>query len=166
MKKQLTPWLIGGVLAVALAATIGYALGSGTAVTGSDAQKAKDEAYEVAYEDSLATVESMSEEQGLKDGRSRGIRAGRRVGEREGFELGGGEAGIQSAKDEAEAAAAEQSAAEASIAERQANCGAIPEAPDVCPTSAELSEYQAAAAAAAATAEDTSIGGGPLDDGR
>ena len=34
VKKQVTPWLIGGVLAVALAATIGYALGSGTAVTG------------------------------------------------------------------------------------------------------------------------------------
>ena len=166
MKKRVTPWLIGGVLAVALAATVGYALGSGTAVTGNDAQQAKDEAYEVAYEDTLATIESMSRKQGLKEGTSRGIRAARRVGEREGFDLGGGEAGIQNAKDEAEAAAAEQAAAEASIAERQANCGVIPEAPDVCPTSAELSEYEAAAAAAAAAPVEPGVGGGPFDDGR
>ena len=60
----------------------------------------------------------------------------------------GGVTSVEAAKAEADAAAAAQAAAESELADRQANCGAIRRAPDVCPTTAELSAYQAAVAAA------------------
>ncbi len=153
-------WLISGVLAVALAATAGFAIGSNTATDSSDAETARGDAYELAYDETIEMVEAVAEKRGLKSGRLRGRKAGVKIGEREGFDIGGGTAGIEGAKDDAEAAAAAQAAAESAIADRQVNCGAIPEAPEICPTSTELAEYQAAAAAATSNPRN----GGPNDD--
>ncbi|MBK5233361.1 MAG: hypothetical protein JJE13_10325 [Thermoleophilia bacterium] len=158
--KQAKPWLLAGVLAVAVAGMAGFALGSSSATDSSDAEIARNDAYEVAYDQTVDEVEAIAEGQGLKSGKARGRRAGVKTGGREGFDIGGGIAGIEDAKADAGAAAAEQAAAESAIAERQANCGAIPEAPDICPTSAELAEYQAAAAAAIFYPAE----GGPTDD--
>jgi len=146
--ESVRPWLIGGVLAIGLAGTAGYALGSSSATDSSDAEIARSNAYELAYGQSLERVEAISKARGLKSGKSRGRRAGVKTGGREGFDIGGGVAGVEDAKADADSAAAFQAAAESAIANRQAHCGAIPEAPEICPTSAELNEYQAAAAAA------------------
>ena len=144
----LRTWLIAGGLCLLLAAALGFAVGSGSAKDGSDAEQAREEGYEATYESTLRRVEAVSRAEGLKAGRTRGAVAGEKTGLREGFDIGGGFAGIQTAKDSAEAAVAAQAAAEAELADRQANCGSIPRAPDVCPTTSELESYQAAVVAA------------------
>ncbi|MGK2956521.1 MAG: hypothetical protein ACSLFI_12745 [Solirubrobacterales bacterium] len=159
-----TPWLICGALALVVAAIAGYALGSGSAISKSEAQQARDDAYEVAYDRSLERVEAITRKSGLKSGTKRGIKAGRKTGAREGFDLGGGTAGLAQAEADADAAASAQVAAESALADRQANCGAIPEAPEICPTSTELAEYQAAVEAAAAPVEP--LPEDPTDDGQ
>jgi hypothetical protein len=47
-------------------------------------------------------------------------------------------AGLQLIEEQLAAAEAARAAAESELAERQANCGSIPQAPDICPTNAEL----------------------------
>jgi len=142
--NKATPWVIGGVVSVLLFALAGYAIGSGAAMGKSDADQARDEGYKTTYERTFKKVEAVSMAQGLKAGRSRGRRAGVKTGGREGTDLGGGIAGYEDAKNEAVAAEAATAAAQAETAERQANCGSIPEAPDICPTNSELSAYQGA----------------------
>ena len=141
-------WLVAGVLAVLLAATAGYALGSGAANSKSDAVSALEEGYETAYDSSFARVRSFSRNRGLAAGRERGELAGDKTGAREGFDLGSGDAGVRAVKADGEAAEAAKFAAEAELAERRSNCGSIPGAPKICPTSAELADYQAALEAA------------------
>ena len=92
---------------------------------------------------------------GLASGSKRGIRAGRKTGGREGTDLGRGVTSGEAARIEAEEAAAAEAAAEAELADRQANCGTIRRAPEICPTTAELGAYQAAVAAARQPVEVT-----------
>lgn len=141
------PWLIVSVLLVLAAATAGFALGSGVANDKSDAETARDQAYDFTFDQSFERVHAVAMRQGLAAGAKRGRLAGEKTGTREGADLGIGVAGLQLAKDEADAAEGARVAAEAEVADRRAHCGAIPRAPSACPTSAELAAYQAAVAA-------------------
>ena len=53
----------------------------------------------------LEKVETLTKKQGLKSGTNRGIKAGRKTGGREGFDAGGGSAGVIQAQADADAAA-------------------------------------------------------------
>lgn len=143
-RAGITPMLIGGALALLLAAACGYALGTGSAKDGSDAATAREQGYDTTYQRTLDRVETVSRRQGLKTGLKRGKLAGAKAGTREGADLGGGFAGVQLAQADADAAAAAQSAAEGELADRQANCGILVRSPDSCPTSAEVAAYRAA----------------------
>ena len=90
---------------------------------------------------------------GREDGLERGRIAGKQAGDLEGFDLGGGVAGLRLIADQLAEAEAARATAEAELAERQANCGSIARAPDICPTDAELAEFRAAVAAAKAEEE-------------
>lgn len=145
---RLTPWLIGVAVAVLLAASLGYLLGTGSAKDGSDAAAAREQGYETTYQPTLDRIETVARKRGLKAGLARGAKAGEKVGTREGADLGGGYASVQLGQAEAAAAAAAQSAAQAELADRRANCGILVRAPDSCPTSAEVASYRATIAAA------------------
>ena len=146
--SRLTPWLIGAAAAVLLAGTLGYALGSGSSTTSAEAESARQESYDAAYQRTFARFETAARKKGLASGLKRGIRAGRKTGSREGTDLGRGITSVEVGQAEADEAAAAEAAAEAELADRQANCGTIRRAPEICPTTAELGEYQAAVAAA------------------
>jgi hypothetical protein len=142
------PWLAAGVLAVTFAAVAGLLLGVVTIGSESDAEAAQASAYEAAYKQSLTEVRTISSRSGFVSGLKQGRRAGEQTGNLDGFDLGGGVAGLQLIEEQLAAAEAARAAAEAELAERQANCGSIPRAPDICPTNAELASYQAALAEA------------------
>jgi hypothetical protein len=142
------PWLAAGVLAVTFAAGAGLILGAVTTGSKSDAEAAQASAYKAAYAQSFVRVRSISSQRGFESGLNQGRRAGQQTGNLDGFDLGGGVAGLQLIEEQLAAAEAARAAAEAELAERQANCGSIPRAPDICPTNAELASYQAALAEA------------------
>lgn len=150
-------WWVAGAVAVLIAAAGGYALGSGAAGSGGEAESARQDGYEQAYNSTFARALSITAKRGLDAGRKRGEIAGEEIGTREGFDLGAGEAGVEAARADAEAAEAAEATAEAEIADRQANCGTIPAAPDVCPTDAELADYRAALEAAKAASRPERI---------
>jgi hypothetical protein len=145
---RLTPWLIAAAVAVLLAASLGYLIGTGSAKDGGDAAAAREQGYETTYQPTLDRIETIARKRGLKAGRARGAKAGEKVGIREGADLGGGYASVQLGQAEADAAAAAQAAAQGELADRRANCGILVRAPDSCPTSAEVAAYRAAIAAA------------------
>ncbi len=141
-------WLVGTAAALILAAGAGFAIGAVSADSSAEAEAARDQEFSLAYEQAFESVRAPSKERGLIDGEAGGRLAGRTTGGIEGFDLGSGSAGLQVAADQLAAAESARYAAEAELADRQANCGAIPRYPDTCPTSAELAEYRAALAAA------------------
>ena len=142
------PWLAAGVLAVTFAAVAGLLIGVVTTGSESDAEAAQASAYETAYNQSFAEVREVSSRSGFASGLKQGRRAGDQTGNLDGFEFGGGVAGLQLIEEQLAAAEAARAAAEAELAERQANCGTIRRAPDICPTNAELASYRAALAEA------------------
>jgi hypothetical protein len=142
------PWLAAGILAVTLAAGAGLVLGAVTTGSESDAEAAQASAFETAYKQSFKEVGTTSSRSGFVSGLRQGRQAGRQTGNLDGFDLGGGVAGLQLIEEQLAAAEAARAAAEAELAERQANCGTIRRAPDICPTNAELASYRAAVAEA------------------
>lgn len=142
------PWLAAGVLAVTFAAGAGLVLGAVTTGSKDDAEAAQASAYKAAYAKSFVRVRSISSQRGYESGLSQGRRAGQQTGNLDGFDLGGGVAGLQLIEEQLAAAEAARAAAEAELAERQANCGSILRAPDICPTNAELASFRAAQAEA------------------
>jgi len=153
--SRLTPWLIGAAAAMLLAGTLGYTIGTGSSTTTAEADSARQESYDAAYQSTFSRFETTARKMGLASGSKRGIRAGRKTGGREGTDLGRGVTSGEAARIEAEEAAAAEAAAEAELADRQANCGTIRRAPEICPTTAELGAYQAAVAAARQPVEVT-----------
>ncbi len=147
------PWLAAGALAVVIAAAAGLGLGVASTGDAADAEAERAVAYETAYAQSFDRVSSISRDMGREDGLERGRIAGKQAGDLEGFDLGGGIAGLRLIEDQLAEAEAARATAEAELAERQANCGTIARAPDVCPTDAELADFRAAVAAAKAKEE-------------
>ncbi len=140
------PRLAVAVLAVSLAAAAGLGLGVATTGNEQEAEQAEQLAYEQAYAESFALVRTVARQRGLEEGAIRGRVAGEEAGNLEGFDLGGGIAGLRLIEDQLNEAEAARATAEAELAERQANCGSIARAPDVCPTDAELADFRAAVA--------------------
>jgi hypothetical protein len=159
-------WIAGGLLAVTIAAAVG--LGLGVALTGDteEAASAREQAFERAYARAFVTNREAARDLGLRQGEARGRVAGRLTGREEGFDLGGGTAGLQLVEADIASAEAERFAAEAELAERQANCGSIRRAPDICPTDAELAAYQAAVAEAKKPEKPKQPGGGGQGEGQ
>jgi hypothetical protein len=147
------PRVAASLLAVAFAAMGGLALGVATTGDDADAEQAEQLAYEQAYAESFALIHTVARQRGLEEGAVRGRVAGEQAGTTEGFDLGGGVAGLRLIADQLAEAEAARATAEAELAERQANCGSIARAPDSCPTDAELAEFRAAVAAAKAEKE-------------
>lgn len=140
--------MTAGILSVTIAAALGIAVGVGTTGSRGEAAEARDLAFDTGYESSFNITEEDATERGLQEGEDLGTLDGRASGRTEGFDLGSGVAGLDLVAEQIEAAESARITAEAELADRQANCGSIPSAPDTCPTSAELAEYQAAVAAA------------------
>ena len=140
-------WIAGTALAVGLAVVAGIGIGAVTAGSESEAEAAREQAFETAYGPSLTGTRESAQARGLREGGSSGRLEGRRAGTVEGFDLGGGVAGLDLISGQVAVAEAERFAAESELADRQGNCGSIARAPDICPTSAELAEFRAAVAA-------------------
>lgn len=165
--RRLAPWLIAAGVAVLLAATGGYLIGSGAAIGESDADRARDEAFRAAHDRAEEAARKVTVRRGRVTGLKRGQAAGERVGTREGMGLGGGAAAVQLAEGEAAASRAAAAAARSEISARQANCGAVARAPGWCPTADELASFRAAVQAARearAQERDERRGGGREDD--
>jgi hypothetical protein len=142
------PWLAAGVLAVALAAGIGLGIGVLSTGSQSDAEQAQASSFTAAYKQSFSEVRSLARKSGFVSGFNQGRRTGVRTGNFNGFDLGGGVAGLRLIEEQLAVAEAERAVAESELAERQANCGSIRRAPEICPTNAELESYRAAVAEA------------------
>ena len=147
-------WIAGTALAVGLAVVAGIGIGAATAGSESEAEAAREQAFETAYEPSLTGTRKAALARGLREGQRSGRLEGRSTGSVEGFDLGGGVAGLDLISGQVATAEAERYAAEAELADRQANCGSIARAPDICPTSAELADFRAAVAAIKKAEED------------
>ena len=93
--SRLTPWLIGAAAAMLLAGTLGYTLGTGSSTTTAEADSARQESYDAAYQSTFARFETTARKMGLASGSKRGIRAGRKTGGREGTAWGGGQPGSE-----------------------------------------------------------------------
>jgi hypothetical protein len=139
-------WVAGTVLAVGLAVVAGIGIGAVTAGSESEAEAAREQAFELAYGPSLTGTRRAALARGLREGQRIGRQEGRSTGSVEGFDLGGGVAGLDQISAQVAEAESARYAAEAELADRQANCGAIARAPDICPTSAELADFRAAVA--------------------
>ena len=140
-------WIAGAALALGLAVVAGLLIGALSADSESEAEAARGQAFELAYGRSLTATRDAAQARGLREGVRSGLLEGRSAGSVEGFDLGGGVAGLDLVREQLAAAEAARSAAESELADRQANCGAILRAPDICPTSAELADFRAAVAA-------------------
>ena len=140
-------WIAGTALAVGLAVVAGIGLGALTAGSESEAEAAREQAFDLAYGPSLTGTRKAALARGLREGQRSGRLEGRSAGTVEGFDLGGGVAGLDLISGQVTVAEAERFAAESELADRQGNCGSIARAPDICPTSAELADFRAAVAA-------------------
>jgi hypothetical protein len=140
------PWIAAAALAVGLAVVAGIGIGAVTAGSESEAEAAREQAFELAYGPSLTGTRRAALARGLREGQRIGRLEGRSTGSVEGFDLGGGVAGLDQISAQVAEAESARYAAEAELADRQANCGAIARAPDICPTSAELADFRAAVA--------------------
>lgn len=145
---RLLPWLIGCLVLVVLAATVGWTLGSGSATGDTDAETARRQGYEEAFDLVYRTTHAATRKRGFVAGAKRGKVAGAKTGAREGADIGAGNAQIEESVVAAKSAESAEAAAESEIAARQANCGIVAAAPGWCPTSEEASAYRAAVQAA------------------
>lgn len=150
---RLTPWLIGTTLVVLTGAVVGWAVGSGVAKQKNDARVARDQGYEEGFRLAFGQSRKVTVTRGLRDGAVRGRRAGTKTGAREGSMIGAGNSQIETAVGSQKSAEVSESSADSEIAARSANCGMVPAAPGWCPTSSELSAYEAAVEAAREAAE-------------
>jgi hypothetical protein len=141
------PWLAAGVLALASAAAAGLIIGVLDTGNQSDAEAARADAFKTAYAQKLTQTRQMSSRRGIARGFAEGRRFGDQIGNFDGFDQGGGVAGQLLVEEQLAEAESARAVAEAELAERQANCGTIRRAPDICPTNAELESFQAAVAA-------------------
>ncbi len=140
-------WLAAGVLALASAAAAGLIIGVLGTGNQSDAEAARAEAYETSYSLSLSQARQQSSRRGATEGIEYGRSFGDQIGSFDGFDQGGGIAGELLVEEQLAEAESARAVAEAELAERQANCGTIRRAPEICPTNAELESFQAAVAA-------------------
>lgn len=152
--ERFTPWLIGIGLTILLAGAIGFVVGAGSANGIRDAHSAREDGFESAYKLAFDQMEPGAAKRGAKAGISRGKQVGRKAGSQEGKVIGAGNAVIEQAVSSQKSAEASASAAESEIAARRANCGVVPAAPGWCPTSSELSAYNAAVQAAEEAAQE------------
>lgn len=94
---RLMPWLIGGVMLLLVAGVGGWAIGAGAASGQSDAETARQEGYEDAFQAVFRESRRITAERGFKTGSARGRQAGATTGSREGSGIGAGNAKIEQA---------------------------------------------------------------------
>lgn len=153
-RHRINALLLVGMMAVVVIGATGFIIGSAASTSSDEAETAREESFDLAYERSLKKVGLITAERGTISGKVRGRKAGVKSGSDEGANLGQGFVSLEQNQAEVDYAIAAKDAAEAEAADRSANCGVLVRAPEACPTSAEVESYRAAIAAAKEAAEE------------